>query len=110
MPSKLREIARYGFAIAVVSIAFGASLILRAPLGNPFWLFFQAAVVASTWFGGKGPGWVAVGLSMLVVLYFFTPPLYSWKVNLQELPSFIAFIFCQLATNWLFSWRMQADQ
>jgi hypothetical protein len=29
--------------------------------------FFPVAVVASTWFGGSGPGWVAVGLSTLAV-------------------------------------------
>ena len=73
-PSKLRPLSRYALAIALVLMALWLSLVLQVPFGNPFWFFFAIAVIASTWFGGRGPGWVAVGLSTLAVLYYFIPP------------------------------------
>jgi|GEM_PF-1652093 hypothetical protein len=38
---------------------YSCRLFCKVPFG-PFWLFFPVAVIASTWFGGGGPGWVAV--------------------------------------------------
>jgi C4-dicarboxylate-specific signal transduction histidine kinase len=108
-PSKLRVLSRYGLALVYVSMALILSLVLQVPFGNPSWFFFPVAVIASTWFGGRGPGWVAVGISMLSALYFFTPPYRSWTVNLQDLPFFFAFILCQIATNQIISWRKQTE-
>jgi hypothetical protein len=64
-PSFFYAPSRYILAIALVSAALLLSLVLRVPFGNPF---FPIAVVASTWFGGKGPGWVAVCASTLTSL------------------------------------------
>jgi len=108
-PSKLLLLSRYGLAIVYVLMALVLSLVLQVPFGNPSWFFFPVAVIASTWFGGRGPGWVAVGISMLSALYFFTPPYRSWTVNLQDLPFFLAFIVCQVATNRIISWRKQTE-
>jgi C4-dicarboxylate-specific signal transduction histidine kinase len=108
-PSKLRLLSRYGLAIVYVLMALVLSLVLQVPFGNPSWFFFPVAVIASTWFGGRGPGWVAVGISMLSALYFFTPPYRSWTVNLQDLPFFLAFIACQVATNRIISWRKHSE-
>jgi len=108
-PSKLLLLSRYGLAIVYVLMALVLSLVLQVPFGNPSWFFFPVAVIASTWFGGRGPGWVAVGISMLSALYFFTPPYRSWTVNLQDLPFFLAFIACQVATNRIISWRKQTE-
>jgi hypothetical protein len=69
-PSKLPVLSRYGLAVALVTMALLLSLVLRIPFGNPFWFLFSVAVIATTWFAGRGPGWVAVGLSTLAVLLF----------------------------------------
>ena len=106
---RLRLLSRYGLAIIYALAALALSLVLQVPLGNPSWFFFPVAVIASTWFGGRGPGWVAVAISMLSALYFFTPPYRSWTVNLQDLPFFLAFIVCQVATNRVISWRKQTE-
>ncbi len=104
-PSTLRILSRYAFAVAFVAMALWISLVLQAPFGNPFWLLFPVAVITSTWYCGRGPGWVAVGLSTLGVLYFFIPPFRSWSVKLEDVPFFLAFVACALISNWLIAWR-----
>jgi C4-dicarboxylate-specific signal transduction histidine kinase len=107
--SNLQALSRYVFATALVSIALLLSLVLQIPFGNPFWFFFAIAVIASTWFGGKGAGWVAVVLSTLAVLYFFIPPVHAWSVNLRDVPFFLTFVGCQVIANWLISWRRDTE-
>jgi C4-dicarboxylate-specific signal transduction histidine kinase len=108
-PPKLQPLFRYILAVAFVSLALSMSLVLRVSFGNPFWLFFPVAVIASTWFGGKGPGWVAVGLSSLVVLYYFIPPLDSFTVKPRDVPFFLTFVACQLVANWVIAWRRETE-
>ena len=85
------------------------SLTLQEPFGNPFWLFFPVAVIASTWFGGKGPGWLAVLCSSVAALYFFIPPARSFAVRPRDIPFFLTFVGCQVIANWLISWRRQTE-
>src|ERR1700679_2259097 len=108
-PPKLPELFRYVLAVALVSIALWLSLVLQVPFGNPFWFFFAIAVIASTWFGGKGPGWVAVVLSTLVVLYYFIPPADSFVLKPRDIPFFLTFVGCQVIANWLISWRREVE-
>jgi C4-dicarboxylate-specific signal transduction histidine kinase len=108
-PSKLGELSGYAVAIALTSIALFLSLTLQEPFGNPFWLFFSAAVIASTWFGGKGPGWLAVLYSSVAALYFFIPPAHSFVVKPRDIPFFLTFVGCQVIANWLISWRRQIE-
>ncbi len=108
-PSYLRELSRYALAIVMVSAALLLSLALQVPFGNPFWLFFPVAVIGSTWFGGRGPGWFAVGLSTLAVLYYFVPPIRSFSLKRHDIPFFLTFVACQVVSNWLIAWRRQID-
>ncbi len=108
-PTHLSAWSRYALAIALVSVALFLSLVLQVPFGNPFWLFFPVAVVASTWFCGRGPGWTAVGLSTLAVLYYFIPPVRSFAVKPEDVPFFLTFVGCQLIANWLIAWRRQTE-
>jgi C4-dicarboxylate-specific signal transduction histidine kinase len=108
-PPPLQPVPRYALAIAFVSLALILSLVLRVPFGNPFWLFFSAAVIASTWFGGRGPGWVAVILSSIAVLYYFIPPIHSFGVKPPDVPFFLTFVACEVVANWLISWQREAE-
>jgi C4-dicarboxylate-specific signal transduction histidine kinase len=108
-PHKLSAPLRYSLAIAFVAAALFLSLALQVSFGNPFWLFFPVAVIASTWFGGRGPGWLAVGLSTLAVLYYFIPPIRSFAIKPRDVPFFLAFIACELIANRLISWRKQTE-
>src|ERR1700728_528427 len=109
LPAKSPALLRYAFAIALVSIALLLSLALQVRFDNPFWFFFAIAVIAATWFGGRGPGWVSVGISTVVVLYFFIPPYRVWSVNLGDIPFFLTFGACQVVANWLISWRRETE-
>jgi PAS domain S-box-containing protein len=50
------------------------------PNSTPFIVFF-AAVMASAWFGGLGPGLLATGLSALLSWYFFLSHQFSFVVD-----------------------------
>src|ERR1700723_442673 len=101
---------RYALAIALVAAALLLSLALQPSFGNPFWLLFPVAVIAGTWFGGRGPGWLAVGLSTLVVLYYFIPPIRSFAIKPRDIPFFLLFIACELLAGHLISWRWQVEE
>src|ERR1700735_3345026 len=105
----LRTLSHFALAIALVSMATFLSLLLEVPFGNPFWFFFPVAVIASTWFGGRRPGWVAVGLSTAAVLYYFIPPLRSFRVKPHDVPFFLTFVTCQVTANWLIDWRRRTE-
>jgi len=100
---------RYSLAIGLVFFALLASLALQNSLGNPFWFFFSAAVILSTWLSGTGPGWLAVICSTLAVMYYFTPPLRSFAVTPHDLPYFVTFIACEMGVTQLISWRRRIE-
>jgi K+-sensing histidine kinase KdpD len=108
-PYNLHAPYRYGLAIVLSAIALALSLALQDRFGNPFWFFFAVAVIVSTWLGGRGPGWVSVGLSTVAVLYFFIPPYRAWNVKPRDVPYFLTFVVCQVAVNGLISWRRDTE-
>ena len=75
---KRQIIWRYGIAVLTVAIALQGKLLLNYWSGQqyktPFLLFF-IAVTASTYYGGVGPGILAVVLSGLLSSYFFLTPI-----------------------------------
>jgi C4-dicarboxylate-specific signal transduction histidine kinase len=95
--------------MAFVAAAIYLSLVLEVRFGNPFWFFFPVAIIATTWLGGRGPGWVAVLLSTLAVLYYFIPPLRSWNIKPRDIPFFLTFVACQAAVSWLIAWRKETE-
>jgi C4-dicarboxylate-specific signal transduction histidine kinase len=108
-PSTLRIVSSYGLAIGLASIALWLSLVLQVPFDNPFWFFFAIAVIISTWFGGRGPGWIAVVVSSVAALYFFIPPYRKLAVNAHDVPFLVTFVGCQVIANWLISWRKDTE-
>nr|WP_315790779.1 PAS domain-containing protein [Fischerella sp. JS2] len=74
---KRRIIWRYSIAVLTVAIALLGKLLLNYLSGQlretPFLLFF-AAIMATSHYGGIGPGILAVVLSSLLSSYFFLTP------------------------------------
>jgi PAS domain S-box-containing protein len=66
---------RYGAAVASVALATCVRWLLNAPLEDrvPYATFFFA-VAFSAWYGGRGPGLVAVVLGALSAAHFFVAP------------------------------------
>jgi K+-sensing histidine kinase KdpD len=105
-----RVLQPYALAIAIVSAALFLSVVPEVPFGNPFWLFFPVAVILTTWFGGRGPGWLAVGLSTVAVLSYFIPPVRSIHVKPRDVPFFLTFVACELTAKWLISRRRETEE
>ncbi len=76
-PHKL-SISRYGAALLSVAVATGLKLLIGTvtDIQGPYLIYF-ATVLFSAWYGGKGPGLLAVGLSALCSDYFFLDPVYT---------------------------------
>jgi C4-dicarboxylate-specific signal transduction histidine kinase len=96
-----RPAAGYGAAVLVVAAALFPSLLLQRYFIHPFLFLFYAAVIVAAWFGGAGPGLVAVALSTLSIDYFFLPPFHSLAINATDTTYFAAFVVCALAASWV---------
>ena len=100
----------YGIALACVGAALGSSLLLQRLFPYPFLFLFFAAVMASAWFGGTGPGLFAVFFSTLAVDYFFVPPFHSFAINATDTAYFAAFVACALAASWVSSTKRNSEE
>ncbi|MDB6067924.1 MAG: Multi-sensor signal transduction histidine kinase [Pedosphaera sp.] len=75
-------LARYGFAVAVVL----AALLLRFALSSSFGFrwplsFFVASTFVAAWFGGAGPGVLALAAGLVLGNYYFVPALQAGNVH-----------------------------
>ncbi len=96
-------------AISLVAAALALTLLLQNVVSTAGYIFFYTAVVASSWFGGKWYGWIAVILSSLVVEYFFMAPVHSFGLNQESVPIFIEFAASSAIVGWFSSWRKTAE-
>lgn len=103
------SLIRNGLAAALVAGALGLTLLLQSIVPLTGYIFFYAAVVAASWFGGKWAGGLAVVLSTLAVEYFFMPPIHSFGVRRESLPIFVEFAITSVVIAWFSSWRKEAE-
>lgn len=101
---------RYGIASVCFAAALSSSLFLQRLFPYPFLFLFFAAVMASAWFGGTGPGLFAVFLSTLAVDYYFVPPFHSFAINATNIAYFAAFFVCALAASWVSSSKRKSEE
>jgi len=101
---------RYGIASACVLAALASSLFLQRFFPYPFLFLFFAAVMASAWVGGTGPGLFAVFLSTLAVDYYFVPPFRSFAINATDATYFAAFVVCALVASWVSSSKKKSEE
>ena len=84
--------------IAVLSVAIALIIGQWSPLHlqtAPVSLFL-CAVIFSAWFGGAGPGLLAILLSVLAFDYYFLPPVHSLVPNPEEIPRLVIFTLSAL--------------
>lgn len=106
----LLKARRYGYAIGLVTAALLVTFLLQKVFSIPLWFSFLAAVMASSWFGGRGPGWLAVLLSTLAVDRFFLPGGIHGAINREDLPFLLAFVICAVVASWFSSWRTDIER
>ena len=103
-------IRRYGIALLFVAIAFVSTLLLQRFFPYPFLFVFFAAVMASAWFGGSKPGFLAVLVSTLLVDYFFVPPFHTFAVDASNVAYFGSFIVCAVVASWVSASKRQTEE
>lgn len=103
-------IRRYGIALLFVAIAFVSTLLLQRFFPYPFLFVFFAAVMASAWFGGSKPGFLAVLVSTLLVDYFFVPPFHTFAVDASNVAYFGSFIVCSVVASWVSASKRQTEE
>jgi K+-sensing histidine kinase KdpD len=103
-------IRRYGIALVFVAIAFASTLLLQRFFPYPFLFVFFAAVMASAWFGGTKPGFLAVLVSTLLVDYFFLPPFRTFAVDAGDVAYFGSFIVCAVVASWVSSSMRRTEE
>jgi len=104
----LSTVWRYG--LAVVSVA--AALVITRSLERytDITPLFYAAIVISAWFGGMGPGLLAVVLSELAIDYYLVEPLYSLGLGSKPITFLIVFGLLAMLTSWMSSQRRKAEE
>lgn len=113
IPRRTRTVAQtllqVGLAVVLIGAALALTLLLQGSVPLVGYIFFYAAVMAASWFGGKLGGGLSVVLSTLSVEYFFLPPTHSFAVRQESVPIFIEFALTAAVIAWFSSWRKQAE-
>jgi len=103
-----QDVLRYGYAIGAIVVALATALALRSFDLEGF--LFVIAVAVVVWFGGRGPGLVAVLLSMIVLDYFFLPAGNSWTAVRSHVTYFLIFAGLVVLITLLSEARHRAEQ
>ena len=104
-------VLRYGLAALLVGLALTLTLTFQVfETDRPTLFLFFAAIVASAWFGGVGPGCVAVVLSVPAGLYFYSTRLMAFTITLDNSLLFLFFTVCAMAGGAISSRQRVAEE
>jgi PAS domain S-box-containing protein len=98
---------RYSLSVLLVAICTAVTFPLQS-FGVRTSLFFPAVLLA-TWFGGTGPGLLAVLLSTLSINFFFTEPFFAFEFSVRDIPTTVAFLFSALVISSWSNARKRAE-
>src|SRR6266487_164629 len=108
----LRRVApavwRYG--LSVLSVAISTAITIPLEGFGVRVSFFFPAVLLSTWFGGTGPGLLAVLLSTLSINFFFTEPFLTFQFSVRDIPTTVAFLASALIISSWITARQRAEK
>ena len=76
-------VIKYGVAVMTVAVAALLTPLLSAFM-DPI-PFFYAAVIISSWYGGRGPGLLAVVLATLAINYYIVLPVHAFNFGVTDL-------------------------
>jgi two-component system, LuxR family, sensor kinase FixL len=71
---------------------------------------FYAAVIISSWYGGRWSGLLAVLLAMLAVDYYFVPPFHRFTLSIATIPYLGSFALLALIVSFLSTARYHAEE
>jgi PAS domain S-box-containing protein len=89
-----RRIFDYALPVLLVALSTGVTLLLRDyTFRTPL---FLPAILLSTWFGGTGPGLLAVLLSTLSINFFILEPRFAFAFSFRDFVHLAVFLFSAL--------------
>jgi signal transduction histidine kinase len=100
----------YGIALLTVALATLLHILLLPVMPESLTLFFFVAVIASTWYGGFGPGLLSSVLSTVALDYFLIEPLYSVALSSANLIRLAIFLLSALFVSLLTNARKRAEE
>ena len=90
-------------AVAVLLTSLLEHLIATIPL-------FYAAVIVSSWYGGRWSGLLSVLLATLAVDYYFVPPSHRFTLSIATIPYLGSFALLALIVSFLSTARYHAEE
>jgi two-component system, LuxR family, sensor kinase FixL len=90
-------------AVAVLLTSLLEHLMATIPL-------FYAAVIVSSWYGGRWSGLLSVLLATLAVDYYFVPPSHSFTLSNATVPYLGSFALLALIVSFLSTARQQVEE
>src|ERR1700693_5895847 len=116
--SEPSAISRYAIAVLSVAIAIVvAELLTRLLHTEPIASTMLCAVIFAAWFGGFGPGLLAIALSVFAVHYYLVPPINSFSLKhnffaaeISELPRLVLFSITSLFVTFMSSAQKSAKE
>lgn len=95
------RIRTYGAAVLTTSLAWLVDILLQERFSESSGGLYVAAALISTWYGGLGPGLLAVGLTILLNLLFFDHPDLSLAVGVHGFERLVLFSVVALVISGL---------
>lgn len=109
-PQARQAIQGYALAVFSTAAALGAALFIHRfhvrDVEVPLFLF---ALAVTAWYGRTGPAVVALLLSTASFDFFFTEPLYTLNVSVNDLPYFIVFVAFSSLVTWFSAVRRRIE-
>jgi PAS domain S-box-containing protein len=100
MPEVKRPpLLRYGAALLLVLMATAITWLLQSEQARTPFAFYFIAVVVATFYGGRGPGLIAIALSALFSSYFILPPRFTFALTQEGLIQLGVFLFVALVIS-----------
>lgn len=97
------------YLVAVVAVAVTAAVTFALPpLKETPTLLFVVALIVSAWNGGRGPGVLAVILSVFAVNFFFVEPRFVIHLQLADLGRAVVLILVLLVILWFVEERKKS--
>lgn len=94
-------ILRYTWALALVVFALALAELVHPLIPHSEGYIFLAAVAASAWLGGRGPGLLAALAAPFILDFFFLPPLYTVGISAEARPYVLPFLLSAVAAGWM---------
>ena len=103
-------VAGYGLAIASIAAALILTFFIRQASGNPTFFLFYIAIFISVWFVGRGPGWLATAVAIIVLHSLFRDTANLLVFTGEKLPTVLAFITCAVVADVLSTQRHRVEK